>query len=209
MIDNLLAGARPPGYANQPGYAQRRCRGHRARPRRLGRRDRAGGEDVRIGLPADRVGGVVSLAGALPHDRLSARRRDLGRDPFRRIARLVALSSVFSSSEAPLLRCAPVSPLFRPRVCVRPPADDGAWRAPRHEASPPAGHLAVPFQRGPEAAASPSPLSQGRRPSLGRGSCPACSLAQCDCPSGTPPCEAAMVARLGAVVGTVVGTKRS
>ncbi len=66
LIDQLLGGKRPAGYSQPAEVAQRgRGRGG-AGPRRLGRRDRAGGEDVWAGLSADRAGGLRFSAGREP-----------------------------------------------------------------------------------------------------------------------------------------------
>ena len=66
LIDQLLDGARPAGYANQPKIAQCGRRRGRAGPRRLGRRHRAGGEAVWSRLPAGRAGRLRFSPGRKP-----------------------------------------------------------------------------------------------------------------------------------------------
>ena len=63
LIDKLLGGARPPGYANQPKSHNAVAAAHRAGPRRLGRRHRAGGETLRPRLPAGGAGTLRFPAG--------------------------------------------------------------------------------------------------------------------------------------------------
>ena len=56
LVDGLLHGARPAGYANQPRSHNAVAAAIAQKPRRLGRCDRAGGADVRAFVPADHAG---------------------------------------------------------------------------------------------------------------------------------------------------------
>ena len=63
LIDRLLAGIRPAGYANQPRSHNRGCGGRSAGTRRLGHRDRIGGAALWGRLPADRARALRFPAG--------------------------------------------------------------------------------------------------------------------------------------------------
>ncbi len=58
LVDSLLRGARPAGYANQPRSHNAVAAAIAQTPRRLGRGDRAGGAHVWARLPADRAGAL-------------------------------------------------------------------------------------------------------------------------------------------------------
>ena len=66
LIDKLLGGKRPPGYSNQPRSHNAVAAAVAQVARRLGRRDRAGGEALWARLPAARAGGIRLHPGREP-----------------------------------------------------------------------------------------------------------------------------------------------